>query len=471
MESGTKLRTLTKLLYGSGDFGYSMNNSIIAALFPIFMMDVVGVTPALAAAALFIGRSWDYINDPLVGYLSDRTRTRWGRRRPWLLFGALPFALTFTLLWIKPTFITTQTGMLVFFAVVYLIYEASATTVYMPYFALTPELTQDYDERTHLTSFRMLFNIIGGLTAYTLPMLVIGSMIPENANRVVLMAIIFGLLAAAPYLVVFFSVREKKEYLDQAQPKLRDAFKAVRRNKPFFFAAMIYLCTWIVIILAETNLMFYIKYVLKRPNQSSLVMGAIFISAIIALPFWNWLSKKGNKRTAYITGVSFWAVTMCTLALFNSQTPLWVLLIVCVLCGFGLSAAQVLPWAIIPDAIEWDEYHTGERHEGTFYSLITLMGKMANSIAVPLSLLLLEFTGYVSNAAEQPASALLGIKIVIGPIPAALLFTGIIFAIFYPLSREKYTQIVTELNLRREARRKARAENNQFEIEEQPVIN
>jgi GPH family glycoside/pentoside/hexuronide:cation symporter len=116
----------------------------------------------------------------------------------------------------------------------------------------------------------------------------------------------------------------------------------------------------------------------------------------------------------------------------------------------------VLPWAIIPDAIEWDEYQTGERHEGMFYSLITLMGKVANSLAVPLSLLLLEFTGYVSNAAEQPASALLGIKIVIGPIPAALLFTGIIFAIFYPLSREKYTQVVSELEKRRAARKLAR---------------
>lgn len=470
MESRNKLTTLTKLVYGSGDFGYSMNNSIIAALFPIFMMDVVGVTPALAAAALFIGRSWDYINDPLVGYLSDRTRTRWGRRRPWLLFGALPFAMTFLLLWLKPGFIQNQTGLLIYYAIAYLIYEASATTVYMPYFALTPELTQDYDERTQLTSFRMLFNIIGGLTAYTLPMLVIGSMVPGNANRVVTMALIFGFLAALPYLLVFFGVREKKEYIDQAQPKLRDAFKAVRRNKPFFFAAMIYLCTWIVIILAETNLMFYIKYVIKRPDQSSLVMGAIFIAAIIALPFWNFISKKGNKRSAYIIGVSFWAVTMCGLALFNAQTPLWVLLIVCVLCGFGLSAAQVLPWAIIPDAIEWDEYQTGERHEGTFYSLITLMGKVANSLAVPLSLLLLEFTGYVSNAAEQPASALLGLKIIIGPIPAALLFTGIIFAIFYPLSREKYTQIVTELNLRREARRKARAEKKQLDIEGEPAI-
>ena len=260
----TKLSTITKLIYGSGDFGYSLNNSIIAALFPIFMMDVVGVSPALAAAALFIGRSWDYINDPLVGYLSDRTRTRWGRRRPWLLFGALPFAFTFMLLWIRPTFLVSQTSLLIFYAAVYVIYEASATTVYMPYFALTPELTQDYDERTQLTSFRMLFNIIGGLVAYTVPMLVIGSMVPDNANRVVLMGGIFGILAALPYLLVFFGVREKKEYTEQEQPKLRDALKSVRKNKPFIFAAMIYLFTWIVIILLETNFMFYIKYVVKK---------------------------------------------------------------------------------------------------------------------------------------------------------------------------------------------------------------
>lgn len=423
------------------------------------MMDVVGVTPALAAAALFIGRSWDYINDPLVGYLSDRTRTRWGRRRPWLLFGAIPFALTFIVLWIKPTFVTSQTGLLIFYAAAYLIYEASATTVYMPYFALTPELTQDYDERTQLTSFRMLFNIIGGLVAYTIPMLVIGSMIPENANRVVLMAVIFGAVAAFPYLLVFFGVREKKEYTEQVQPKLRDSLKAVRKNKPFIFAAMIYLFTWITIILLETNFMFYVKYVVKRGDQSSIVMGVFFISAIFALPFWNWISKKGNKRKAYIIGVSFWAVTMLALILVTPATPFWILLVMCVLAGIGLSAAQVLPWAIIPDAIEWDEYQTGERHEGIFYSLITLLGKVANSIAVPLSLLLLEFSGYIPNAIEQPKSALVGLKIVIGPISAVLLAAGIIFAIFYPLSREKYAHVVTELKKRQEEKWQMREKN------------
>ena len=460
MTTEKKLSTLTRIIYGSGDFGYSMNNSIIAALFPIFMMDVVGVTPALAAAILFIGRSWDYVNDPLVGYLSDRTRTRWGRRRPWLLFGALPFALTFLLLWIKPSFLADQASLVVYYAAAYLVYEASATTVYMPYFALTPDLTQDYDERTRLTSFRMFFNIIGGLVAYTLPMLVIRSMLPENLQRVFLMALIFGTLAALPYLLVFFGVRENKEYIEQKQPGVRDSLKAVRRNKPFFFAAMIYLFTWIVIILLETNFMFYVKYVVKRPTQSSLVMGVFFIAAIAALPLWNWLSKKGNKRTTYIIGVAFWALAMLSLILVTPATPLWTLLILCVLAGIGLSAAQVLPWAIIPDAIEWDEYQTGERHEGVFYSLITLLGKIANSVAVPLSLLLLQFTGYVSNAAEQPKSALLGLKLVIGPIPAVLLTIGIVFAMFYPLSREKYAHVVTELAHRREEKRRLKDAGN-----------
>ena len=455
-----KLSTIQMLLYGTGDLGYSMTNSIISAIFPMFMIDVVGLTPGLAAIALFIGRSWDYINDPLIGYLSDRTRTRWGRRRPFLLFGAIPFGLAFVTLWIKPAF-TNQTSLVIFYAAIYIVYELIATSVYMPYYALTPELTEDYDERTKLTSYRMFFNIIGSLIAYTLPLMVIGQMVPENSSRIILMGMIFGGIAAAVYLVVFFGTRERKEYLDQEKPKLIPSLKAALKNRPFIFAAGIYLFTWLAIVVAETNLLFYIKHVINRAEQSSLIMAAIFVTAIIALPFWNWVSKKGNKRTAYIIGVAFWAVVMILMILITPQTPFWVLMVLCVMAGIGISAAQVLPWAIIPDAIEWDEYQTGERHEGVFYSLITLLGKIANSIAVPLSLVILELTGYVSNAEVQPDSALLGIRLVIGPIPALLLITGIIFAIFYPLSREKYQHIVTELQQHRAERKRLRAQKKQ----------
>jgi len=455
-----KLTTLQMLLYGTGDLGYSMTNSIISAIFPMFMIDVVGLTPGLAAIALFIGRSWDYVNDPLIGYLSDRTRTRWGRRRPFLLFGAIPFGLAFVTLWIKPAF-TNQTSLVIFYAAIYIVYELIATTVYMPYYALTPELTEDYDERTKLTSYRMFFNIIGSLVAYTLPLMVIGQMVPENSSRVILMGMIFGGIAAAAYLVVFFGTRERKEYIDQEKPKLIPSLKAALKNRPFIFAAGIYLFTWLAIVVAETNLLFYIKYVINRAGQSSLIMASIFVTAMIALPFWNWVSKKGNKRTAYIIGVAFWAVVMILMILITPQTPFWVLMVLCVMAGIGISAAQVLPWAIIPDAIEWDEYTTGERHEGVFYSLITLLGKIANSIAVPLSLVILELTGYVPNSEVQPESALQGIRLVIGPIPAVLLVTGIIFAIFYPLSREKYQHVVTELQQRRAEKKRLRAQKKQ----------
>ncbi len=441
----------TKVIYGSGDLGFSMNNSIIAAYFPIFMMDVVGMSPGLVAIILFVGRSWDYINDPIIGFLSDRTRTRWGRRRPFLLFGALPFALSFILLWLSPNF--SQTGLIIYYSLGYIVYEAMATIVYMPYYALTPELTEDYDERTQLTSFRMVFNILGSLTAYVFPMLVIGSMVPENTRRVLLMSVIAGAIAATPLFGVFLGTREKKEYFEEKKPKFIPSLKAAFRNRPFIFGAGIYLLTWMTILVIETNLLIYIKYIIHREGQSSLIMACIFVTAIFALPLWTWASKHWNKRFAYIIGAAFWAVVMIALILVSAQTPFWVILILCVLAGIGVSAAQVMPWSIIPDAIEWDEWKTYERHEGMFYSLITLMGKVANSITVPLSLVILEVTGYQAATAVQSESALMGIRMLIGPIPALLLIGGIVFALFYPLSRQQHQQIVKELRKRRKSRR------------------
>ena len=166
-----RLSRRTKILYGVGDIGFSLTGTIIGAYFAIYLVDVVGLQPAMAAAAVFVGRTWDYINDPLVGHLSDRTRTRWGRRRPYLLFGFLPFALAFAMLWWRPP-IQNDLAMGAYFAVAYLVYEATATLVYMPYFALTPELTLDYDERTSLTAYRMFFSLLASLVAFTLPLIV-----------------------------------------------------------------------------------------------------------------------------------------------------------------------------------------------------------------------------------------------------------------------------------------------------------
>lgn len=443
-----RLSRRTKILYGVGDTGFSLTTTIMGAYFAIFLTDVVHISPAVAAAAIFVGRSWDYINDPLIGHISDRTRTRWGRRRPFLLFGPLPFALAFAMLWWRPPW-ESNLALAVYYAVAYVVFDAAATFVYMPYFALTPELTPDYDERTALTSYRMFFSILASLVAFTIPLMMVGSFTPENAPRVLTMGFSFGLISALPLLLTFFGTRERQVYTEQERPRLFQSLRAARKNRPFVFGLVIFLLTWVAVDVLQSTLLYFIKYCAGRESQSDLIMGMIFVTAIFALPFWEWASRRWSKRWAYVAGIAFWAVVQLVLITVNSSTGIELILFLCVLAGIGVAAAHVLPWAMIPDAIEWGELQTGERHEGLFYSLITLMQKVASSIAIPLTLLLLDVTGYVPNAAQQPPSALLGIRFIVGPIPAALLCTGILFAILYPLSRERYAQVCQELESRR----------------------
>lgn len=443
------LSRAAKIIYGSGDLGFSLTTTIIGAYFLFFLTDVVGIAPAVAGIAILVGRTWDYLNDPLIGHISDRTRSRWGRRRPFLLFGALPFALAFMLMWYRPPF-ESQVALAAYYSVAYVLFDAAATFVYMPYFALTPELTENYDERTSLTSYRMFFSIFGSLLAFTVPMMIIGTFTPQSAAKVMTMAVIFGVASALPLWLVFFNTRENAVFIAQEKPKMLDSLKAALKNRPFVFSAVIYLLTWVCMDILQTTLLFFVKYALGLEAQSDLLMALIFVTAIIALPFWEYTSRKINKRIAYAIGIGFWAVVQIVLITVGPSVSQPVIFFLCVMAGIGVSAAHVLPWSIIPDAIEWDEYRTGERHEGVFYSLITLMQKIASSIAIPLVGVMLQLTHYQANALQQPPSAVLGIRMLVGPIPAILLSIGIIFAVKYPLGREQFTSIVAELEARRE---------------------
>lgn len=443
-----KLSRSMKIIYGAGDLGFSLTSTIIGAYFLFFLTDVVGIKPAVAGIAILVGRTWDYINDPLIGHISDRTRSRWGRRRPFLLFGALPFAGAFTLMWYRPPF-DSQTALAVYYSAAYVLFDAAATFVYMPYFALTPELTDDYDERTALTSYRMFFSIFGSLLAFTIPLMIVGTFTPENASRVLLMSAVFGIGSALPLFLVFFKTKEKEVFIAKERPKLIPSLKAAVKNRPFVFGAVIYLFTWMCMTIIQTVLLFYIKYVLELESMSEIIMAMIFVTGIIALPLWEYASRRYNKRLAYAFGVAFWAVVQMLLISVNPSSPLGLIIFLCVMAGIGVAAAHVLPWSILPDAIEWDEFRTGERHEGMFYSLVTLSHKVASSIAIPLTAVMLDLTNYVPNAARQPDSAIMGIKILMGPIPAVLLTIGIIFALKYPLDRENFSTLVEELKERR----------------------
>jgi GPH family glycoside/pentoside/hexuronide:cation symporter len=443
-----KLTRRTKWMYGSGDFGFALTNTILSVYFALFLTEVVGVMPAVAAAAIFIGSTWDYINDPIVGYLTDRTRTRWGRRRPYLLFAALPFALTFAMLWWIPPF-ENVAALTAYYALAFALFDTAASFAYMPFYALTPELTSDYDERTGLTGIRMFFSIFASLVAFTLPLAMVGAFHPENADRVMFMGAVLGVVSAVTLLLVFFGTRERKEFINQEKAGFFESIKASVRNRPFVFGLLLFLFNGVTMAIIQVNLLYYIKYVVERESQSDLIMASIFVVAIIALPLWLWISRHLNKRLAYIIGISFLAVVMMVLASLNPQTGMPLIMTLCVLAGIGVSAMHVMPWAIIPDAIEYGELQTGKRNEGMFYSLITLAQKIASSIAVPLALLVLQFSGYMTDGSAQPESAILGIRIIAGPIPAVALGLAILFTALFPLGRDDYKEINRQLEERR----------------------
>ena len=161
LEYNEKLPFITKLAYGSGDLGTAITAALRAFFLLFFFTDVARLSPATAASILLIGRFWDAVNDPFIGWLSDRTVTKWGRRRPWLIAGAIPFGLFFFLLWVIPPFDTT--GLFIYYVVISLLLDTAYTVINVPYTALTPELTRDYDERTSLNSYRFAFSVGGAL--------------------------------------------------------------------------------------------------------------------------------------------------------------------------------------------------------------------------------------------------------------------------------------------------------------------
>ncbi len=445
-----RLSPLTKLAYGVGDFGFAFSDTALGVLFGIFLVDVVGLTPSLAALAVFIGRSWDYVNDPIIGHIADRTRTRWGRRRPYLLFGFVPFGIAFAMMWWRPPF-ENVFALTAYYAVAYFLYDTILTVVSMPYLALTPELTQDYDERTSLTSYRMAFSLLGGLVAFIVPLMIIGTMRPENTGRVFQMGLIFSVACSLPLLFTFFGTREKEEYEHLEQPGLRDSLKAARTNRPFIFAAGIFLFTWTAIDIIQNMLLFFLKYRMKLEEESDMVAGAVFITALIVLPFWVWASQKTDKRKSYIYGMIFLSAVMLIMIFVDPSLGFPVVLGLAAFAGIGVSAVHVLTWAMIPDAVEVDELQSGARHEGMYYALVALFKKIASSIAIPLTLLVLDWSGFVSNSPQQSESAVWTIRILIGPVPSVLLLAGIIFAIYYPLNRESHAEAREKLAARKEA--------------------
>jgi GPH family glycoside/pentoside/hexuronide:cation symporter len=466
------LPLFTKIIYGSGDLGIASWGTLRQIFYAIFLTDVVGLEARLASFAALIGVIWDSINDPLVGILSDRVTSRWGRRRPFLLIFSIPFGLAFLLMWWAPPW-NNQIILAIHMTLAYIISDTLQTLVAVPFFTLTPEMTPDYDERTELTTYRMLFNLVASLgVAIAAPMIKNWALSQGMtlSQSYLLISGMFGGLGAIPFLVMFFFVRERHPTPTTASPSIKEIAVTAWDNIPFRFATGLYMLNWMTVDMVSLILPYFLTYWIAQGNlaaemsvfganisQDSVILGLMFITAIVALPIWNWVSKKTSKRQAYIYGMGFWMIVQLLLiAVKPGQTILIISLTV--LAGISISTAHVLPDAIFPDVIEWEELRTRKRNEGVYYGAKNFSRKLSGAVTIFLVLQALGWFGYQTppeGAAffQQSETTVLVIRILTGPFGAILLLSSIIIAWFYPLTREKHARI-RKLLLRRESRRK-----------------
>ncbi len=463
-----KVPLLTKLVYGAGDWGLASFGTLRQIFYAIFLTDVVGLDPRLASLAVLAGIGWDAINDPVVGRLTDRLETRWGRRRPFLLLFSIPFGLGFLLLWWAPPW-QGQLALTVHVALAFMISDTLQTLVSVPFFALTPELTPDYDERTSLTGYRMFFNLLASLaTAVAAPILIDTALANGFTLRqgYLFVAACFGGLAGLPFLLMFFVLRERFPHKSSQQRELRQVFSTAWANIPFRFATGLYILNWITFDLVALMLPFFLTYWVAQGNLlasvpifgepislESVVLGMLLVTAVLALPVWNALARRFGKREAYIGGMTFWAAVQLLIILIQPQ-QIGFILILAVLAGVSVSTAHVLPDAIFPDVIEWDELRTNERNEGVYYGAKNFFRKLTGAVAIFGALQLLGWVGYQAppeGATEfvQSGATLTAIRVLTGPIGALLLISAVVMAWFYPLDRQRHARIRRLLNQRR----------------------
>ena len=455
------------MAYGAGDLGPAITANIVVVFLLVFFTNVAGLDPGLAGSILLIGKIWDAINDPMVGALSDRTESKWGRRLPWMLWGAVPFGFFFFLQWVVPHFSdnpsTNQWGLFWYYVVISIFSNAFYTVVNLPYTALTPELTQNYDERTSLNSFRFAFSISGSILSLIVALVLFGVFPNDPIKQYLLIGGVCAVLSVLPLYWCVFGIRERVlegEARRQANPpppqtmSYWEQLKAAFRNRPFLYVVGIYLCSWLAVQNTVAIIPYFVQNWMGLAEQDfTQVVIAVQVTGLIMLFVWTAVSKRVGKKAVYFMGMSVWVIAQIGLFLLQPGQVVW-MYVLAVMAGFGVSTAYLVPWSMIPDVIELDELNTGQRREGLFYGYMVLLQKVALAIGVFLVGQSLQVSGFLKTVAGepkpiQPDSALWAIRLMIGPIPAVILLIGLVLAYFYPITREVHAEILLKLQERK----------------------
>ncbi|WP_019500712.1 MFS transporter [Pseudanabaena sp. PCC 6802] len=453
----------TKLTYGAGYLAIAAPSTIQALFFLYFLTNIAGLNASLAGMVLLIGRVWDAINDPLVGWLSDRTQSRWGTRSHWILWGVIPFGIFFAMLWVVPNFglgfDSRQNSLFWYYAIVSILFDTAFTAITVPYQALAPGLTQSYTERTSLSSIQSMFTIGGSIVSLVLARTIFSIV----ANSTLQYQLVGGVFAGFAVLVMYFSAlrirRQVKTEQSSEQPvpsighTFRSQLHLILQNRSFLCVVGIYFFSNLAInVMLTTTPYFIVNWMRLSDRIVTQVVLAAQVAIVLTLVVWNAARYRVDKRVIYSIGIPIAILAQIGMFFLQPGQVVW-LYALSVLRGIGASVVLLVPFSMLPDVVDLDELLHGQRREGIFYGFMTQFQKFGAAIALFGVGKSLDWAGFVSNVAgqqvlAQPDAALWVIRLIFGPATALLLGLSLVLAYFYPITRQDHAIICLKLSQR-----------------------
>lgn len=452
-------RLKAKLCYAAGDVYGGGAFVIFSMLFMNFLVLVEGLPVVAATTIIFIGKLWDAVTDPIVGRMSDKTRSRFGRRRIFFLIGIIPVFLSFVMLYYSFG-LESVNAKVVYYAFAYMFFGTAFTIVMIPYNAILSDITSDYDERTSFTTVRMLFSGASSLLAAVVPGLIIKAAGgeqngPQQKPGYLIMAVIFGAIFALSWLVTFLGTKEKED-LPEAEEITLKSWLSVFSNKAYRNFIGIFLSFHITVDLVLALFIFYVDIVVLQYKNYELIMGMLLVFSMVFMVAMGALAKNKGKASPLYIGIPVWLLTSLAFIFLDSNTPVYVMCILAILVSVGSSSGNLSTWSMLTDMFDIDEIRTGKRHEGIYSGISTFLRKFASGVAVLLMGFGLQALGFDQNqytvlkastenfdpAEYAQSNVVSGIKWMFVLIPFTLLAICLFFTIKNKINKQRFEAVL-----------------------------
>jgi glycoside/pentoside/hexuronide:cation symporter, GPH family len=443
----TKLSVKEKVGYGLGDTASHFVWDMVGFWILIFYTDTFGISAAAAGTIMLIARFWDMLSDPLMGIIADRTNTRWGKFRPYILWMALPYSILAVLTFSTPDL--GATGKVIYAGVTYLLLMTVFTAINLPYSSLGAVMTSDSYERAGLNSYRFIFAFAGqfivtGTALYLASYFGKGNMAQGYQYTLMLFAAISFVL----FMITFKTTKERVKPPPQQQKNLREDVKNLFRNRPWVILFFVGIISFVMFAMQNLSIAYYFKYYIGK-EQSVQLFNVIGTLALIAgIPFSKPLAKRFGKRNVYVASSLISGIFFILLYIPGNDN-IYSIYILNVLAKFSYAPAVPLLWTMLADTADYSEWKFGRRATGLVFSAATFAQKAGWGIGGALAGWLLAVYKFVPNI-EQTATALNGIKLMISVFPGILYMSCAILLYFYAIDHKTCLLMQKDLEERRE---------------------